>query len=168
MQTEDFRRVHDLPDWAGGLYDGKIRLPVPGRNTRVESLRGAVMHEYTHHVVYLQSAGNCPVWFNEGLAQIFENNADDIEKLMQSQKKIATDIRPGEIDRLFRSNPKREQAAMLYQKSMQMTLKLVNDYGWHRTAEFLDLLSMGYSESRAINEAFAIDLNEFEVSLQAP
>lgn len=68
----DFQRVNDSPAWAGGLYDGKIRLPVPPRTVHAEQLRGAVFHEYCHHVIHVLADGRCPTWLNEGLAQYFE------------------------------------------------------------------------------------------------
>ncbi len=162
MQTEEFRRVHDLPDWAGGLYDGKIRLPVPGCNTRPSALKGAVMHEYTHHVVFLRSAGNSPIWLNEGLAQIFESDPDNSARFCELQSTLKANYNLEEIDALFKSNPGRQQAAALYQQALSASARLVNEHGWQRVSEFLDFLSMGYSQQRAAKEAFSREFAEIE------
>ncbi|EKD81763.1 MAG: peptidase M, neutral zinc metallopeptidase, zinc-binding site [uncultured bacterium] len=161
LQTEAFRKVHDLPEWAGGLYDGRIRLPVPARNTRPASIKGAIMHEYTHHVIYLLTSGNCPIWLNEGLAQIFENDHENLTQFISAEKRA--DFKSlGEIDQQFRRNPGRQQAATLYRNSLTATARLVEQFTWSRVAEFLEYLGMGYEMNHAATEAFASDFAELE------
>ena len=166
LQTEAFRKVHDLPEWAGGLYDGRIRLPVPAKNTRPAAIKGAIMHEYTHHVIYLLTSGNCPIWLNEGLAQIFENNHENLEQFTNADK-TADFASLSEIDRLFRSSPDRQQAAALYQTSLSASARLVEQFTWSRVAEFLEYLGMGYEVSRAATESFASEFAEIEKSCLA-
>jgi len=161
LQTETFRKVHDLPEWAGGVYDGRIRLPVPTKNIRPAAIKGAVMHEYTHHVVYLSTSGNCPVWLNEGLAQIFENNYQNLERFTDPDQKSNFQSL-SEIDQQFRLNPTRQQAARLYQNSLSASARLVQQFDWYRIAEFLEYLGMGYDLNRATTEAFAANLAELE------
>ena len=146
LQTEDFRRVHDLPEWAGGLYDGKIRLPVMGKGVKPDHLRGAISHEYTHHVIFLLSSGNCPVWLNEGLAQIFEFDSD---------LKDANEIQSADYKNLSKfvaiiKGSSRQKAAQLYKDAHNLTLKLVNDYGWSNIAEILEKTSRGFKFDEAI------------------
>ena len=45
-----FRDITQMPDWAGGAYDGKIRIPVGGLTTVQEAagLLGILVHEMTH------------------------------------------------------------------------------------------------------------------------
>jgi len=164
MLTEDFRHVHDLPDWAGGLYDGKIRLPVPGTLVRPSSLRGAVLHEYTHHVVYLKSAGKCPVWLNEGLAQIFENGESRLESMHKRLHNDAAPLHtPTEIDRLFTQNPDRATATKLYQQSLTITAGLVAEHGWPRISELLEAIAAGQRLETAFQQTLAAGLNEIAV-----
>ena len=150
FQTNDFKMVHDLPDWAGGVYDGKIKLPVPANSAAI-ALKGAIFHEYTHHVIYLASSGNCPIWLNEGLAQIFENDSDNIpdstEDLFEYDEKLQS------IDDGFKSSPDRNTAIRLYKLSFNSSCKLINEYGWNSVAEILRLLSIGKSFDEAANEA---------------
>ncbi|MBU1108737.1 MAG: hypothetical protein KKB51_18825 [Candidatus Riflebacteria bacterium] len=161
LQTETFRKVHDLPEWAGGVYDGRIRLPVPTRNIRPAVVKDAVMHEYTHHVIYLITSGSCPIWLNEGLAQIFENNYQNIERWTYPDQK--SEFKSfSEIDQLFRLNPSRKQAAILYKASLITSARLVQKYDWDRIAGFLEYLGMGYDLNRAATEAFSADFAELE------
>lgn len=160
LQTDAFRKVHDLPEWAGGLYDGKIRLPVPAKNTRPAAIKGAIMHEYTHHVIHLISSGNCPIWLNEGLAQIFENNYEKVGQFIDDTE--LTFFALADIDQQFNKNPDRQLAAKLYQASQTATARMVTEYTWSRVAAFLEYLGMGYQLNHASTEAFAVEFSELE------
>lgn len=145
METRDFRNVHDLPDWAGGLYDGKIRLPVPAA-TPPESIRGAIRHEYTHHVIFLLSASNCPVWLNEGLAQIFEFDT-------QPWQIQSLDLSLNELDRFvenLKNSRSHAQASRLYNQAQKAASNFVHQYGWPVMAEILAKLGKGYSIQEAV------------------
>ena len=64
---EQFRDVTQSPSWAGGAYDGRIRIPVAGRIDETELAR-VITHELTHAVVHSLAPRGVPVWLNEGLA----------------------------------------------------------------------------------------------------
>ena len=68
---EQFRDVTQSPSWAGGLYDGRIRVPVAGRVAE-KDLRRVLTHEFTHAVVYSLAPRGVPQWLNEGLAVLME------------------------------------------------------------------------------------------------
>ncbi len=67
---KDYKSVTAGPDWSGGLYDGKIRLPVGGAQELSAQLKSVLFHEYTHVVIQEITQGNCPTWLNEGLAEL--------------------------------------------------------------------------------------------------
>jgi tetratricopeptide (TPR) repeat protein len=68
---EQFRDITRSPSWAGGAYDGRIRIPVAGALNRPAELDRIVTHEYTHAVVQQLYPG-VPRWLNEGLATFME------------------------------------------------------------------------------------------------
>ena len=68
---EQFRDVTQSPSWAGGLYDGRIRIPVAGRVDE-QDLRRVLTHELTHAVVYSLAPRGVPQWLNEGIAILME------------------------------------------------------------------------------------------------
>jgi hypothetical protein len=72
---EQFRDVTQSPSWAGGLYDGRIRVPVAGRIDE-KALRRVVAHEFTHAVVYSLAPRGVPQWLNEGLAILMERGGE--------------------------------------------------------------------------------------------
>ncbi len=69
-----FKDITQAPDWSGGAYDGKIRIPVGGIKTVQESagLLSILVHEMTHAFLYRMAPRGLPLWFNEGLATTFQ------------------------------------------------------------------------------------------------
>jgi len=69
---EVFRDVTRVPGWSGGLNDGRIRVPVQGMESVSDLLARILKHELTHSFVYQKTAGRCPTWLQEGVAQWME------------------------------------------------------------------------------------------------
>jgi tetratricopeptide (TPR) repeat protein len=67
-----FKDITRLPSWVGAVNDGKIRIPVSGLTSLTPQLARMLKHELTHSFVHQATQGRCPVWFNEGLAQLEE------------------------------------------------------------------------------------------------
>jgi hypothetical protein len=63
--------VTGAPPWSQGLYDGKIRIPVRFVKNVKALDRVVLKHELVHALIHLKTAGNCPIWLHEGLAQFF-------------------------------------------------------------------------------------------------
>lgn len=164
FQTNDFKMVHDLPDWAGGVYDGKIKLPVPSGSIP-QSLKGAIYHEYAHHVIYLASSGNCPIWLNEGLAQIFENDSDELPDISDDNLTYEEGLQS--IDKGFRSSPDRVAAVKLYKLSYNITCKLIKEYNWNAVSDILRLLSIGKSFDEVSNEVLGESQDDLEARIIA-
>ncbi len=73
------------PDWAAGMCDEKIRI-----NTDDDTLREPqflylmLTHEYVHYAVRHMTGGKCPLWLEEGIAQVETQNAPaGTEELLQ-------------------------------------------------------------------------------------
>jgi tetratricopeptide (TPR) repeat protein len=69
---ESFFDVTRVPGWAGGLNDGRIRVPVQGLETVSDLLARILKHELTHSFVFQKTGGRCPTWLQEGVAQWME------------------------------------------------------------------------------------------------
>src|SRR3989338_5819666 len=68
--AESFRRLRtETPEWMGGQFDGKIRVPLPSAQLDPLEVKRIIFHEYTHALVHDLTSGRCPIWFNEGLAE---------------------------------------------------------------------------------------------------
>ena len=70
--NKQFQDITRAPAWAGGGYDGRIRLPVGDALKSPQALDRVVTHEYVHAVVRNAAGNNVPAWVNEGLASYFE------------------------------------------------------------------------------------------------
>lgn len=73
LYTEkQFRDITRAPEWSGGQYDGRIRIPVAGASPRSELFERVLTHELTHAILANIVPGGPPAWLDEGLAQHFE------------------------------------------------------------------------------------------------
>jgi len=70
--NQAFRDITRTPSWVGAMNDGKIRVPVSGLTQMTPDLARVLKHELTHSFVRQITLGHCPIWFNEGLAQLEE------------------------------------------------------------------------------------------------
>lgn len=68
----DFSATQSAPHRVQGLFDGKIRVPLPSGPRASDALRRILWHEYTHVLVHDLTKGRCPLWLNEGLATVEE------------------------------------------------------------------------------------------------
>lgn len=151
----DFRTVTSGPDWSGGLYDGKIRLPVGGAEQLTDQLKGVLFHEYTHVVVQELTHGNCPTWLNEGLAELEGRKVfnQPLGMLGKAAKNSAY-IPFSRLEKGFTDLPARE-AAMAYQQSYAMVNFMVSSYGWPKVNEILVNLGNGMGIAEAVKRALA-------------
>ncbi len=70
--AEDFYALTGTPDWVGGIFDGKIKMPTGGLKEITEDAQRLLTHELVHALLHSMSKGRCPRWLHEGLAQYEE------------------------------------------------------------------------------------------------
>lgn len=70
-----FRRVTRVEGWVGGLYDGRIRVPVDRYTEERAHLQAVLRHELAHAFAHDLAGGAPPTWLDEGLAQILEGSS---------------------------------------------------------------------------------------------
>ena len=70
--NRQFQDITRAPAWAGGGYDGRIRLPIGGALRSPQVLDRVVIHEYVHSVVRTAAPTGVPAWIDEGLASYLE------------------------------------------------------------------------------------------------
>ncbi len=83
--NKQFQDITRAPAWAGGGYDGRIRLPVGGALKSPQTLDRVVTHEYVHAVVRNAAGSNVPAWVNEGLASYLESSDKSWVRLVLKQ-----------------------------------------------------------------------------------
>lgn len=159
----DYKMVTDSPDWSGGFYDGKIRLPFGAMNVVSPMIRGVLYHEYAHVVVFELTRGNCPLWLNEGIAEMFgrmqfNTPLPEFGRAARTGKLI--DFRKLE-DNFSVLSP--SAAALAYQQSYALVNYMVTTYGWHRIKLILSGLGMGLT----FDESATAALKDYNLNYDA-
>src|SRR5579863_2101857 len=73
LYTEQaFFDVTQAPTWSGAINDGKLRIPISGLTSLTPELARVLKHELAHSFINQLSAGRCPPWLHEGIAQLLE------------------------------------------------------------------------------------------------
>lgn len=83
--AEDFLNATQLGEHIGGVYDGKIRVPIKDKSGALlkdDELKRRLVHEYVHVVVRHIAGDKAPWWLNEGLAQMISEDFSPRDKRM--------------------------------------------------------------------------------------
>ena len=147
---KDFYDTTQAPVWSGGIYDGKIRLPIRGIEGQSASLKKVLFHEYTHAVVHSLTPG-CPLWIHEGLSEYFSTHYP---------KKIGQVIPLNYLEKSF-SGLRGENLRIAYWESYSAVSYLIEKYGLFRMKDLFVSLSRGNDINQAFRDAFSITYNEF-------
>jgi tetratricopeptide (TPR) repeat protein len=143
---QEFRAATQAAEWVGGLYDGKIRLPLGGLR-RLDPLARAVLdHELAHAVVHAKTRGNCPRWLHEGLAQIVEG------------RQLTFAERRGVAALLGEREPARwEEGGFSYAAALSLTRHLESRRGMSGIVRLLEGLGEGADLDRALRDEYGLD-----------
>ncbi len=153
-ERADFAAVTGSPDWAGALYDGKIRVPLVHGMQMSPELESLLYHEYAHVAVYFLSNRNTPVWLNEGLAELAGRRRLDaptlhLQAALRDDRLIPWETLAGP----FAGLPA-ESVPLAYEQSHSLVAHLVDRYGWHTLRELLERLAAGGEWQAAVDAAW--------------
>jgi hypothetical protein len=142
---QEFRDVTQAPGWVGGLYDGKIRVPLGGLNRLHSRARQVLSHELTHAVVHSKARGNCPRWLHEGLAQITERKT-----LTRAERELVA-------RRLGSGDPAEwERDGFSYPMALSLTRHLESRQGFDAVVYLLQLLGEGQDLDPALRAVYGM------------
>ena len=71
-RKEGFHEATGIGHWAGGLFDGTVRVPVEDMQKEKNDLERVLRHEIAHAFISSAGGSGVPGWLNEGLAQYLE------------------------------------------------------------------------------------------------
>ena len=77
-RRSNFDAVTGLDEWAGGAFDGSIRVPVSDLEKELAGLDPLLRHELVHAFVQHIGGRSVPGWFNEGLAQWLSGERESV------------------------------------------------------------------------------------------
>jgi tetratricopeptide (TPR) repeat protein len=146
----DFAAATGAPFWIGGLYDGKIRIPVRGVIGREAALKRILFHEYTHALIYSVTPA-CPRWIHEGLAEYCSG----------SRPPRIGQIIP--LERLENASAwwNGESAPLAYRESHAAVAALIDRFGLDRLKQFLLALGRDETLPEAFQGAFYMPYSRF-------
>jgi len=140
LYTEkQFFDVTQTPAWAGGIFDGKVRLPVAGTEPNPEELRRIVTHEYVHAaIVQATFPAVVPTWFHEGVAMNLEGG----DRMAWARARVARRVKPVPLAALTDSfmGLGQSDAEAAYAESYLVVRSLLDRFGTFRLADLVGRL----------------------------
>jgi tetratricopeptide (TPR) repeat protein len=128
---QQFRDVTRAPAWAGGQYDGRIRIPVAGASQQPELFEKVLTHELAHAIVAGIAPGGVPAWLNEGLAQYFDGT--DVSTAARRMKALGRSISLKRLEGSF-GRLSAAEAQVAYDESL-LAVNVIAErpaFGWTR------------------------------------
>jgi tetratricopeptide (TPR) repeat protein len=163
---EAFQDVTRAPGWAGAINDGKLRLPIQGLNSMTPEFRRVLKHELTHSFIVQKTAGRCPVWLNEGLAQWEEGKSPSRFGVALAEQYAAGRFIPlrnleGSFIGLDSAT-----AALAYAESLAAVDYLVRSNGMSDLERLLERLPTAMGFEDAMRETLRLDYEELDDGLK--
>jgi tetratricopeptide (TPR) repeat protein len=166
LYTEQaFFDVTRAPSWTGALNDGKLRIPINGLSSVTPELARVLKHELAHTFINHLSAGRCPPWLHEGIAQLLEpkslgGDGRQLAQLFKSQGEIPLNVLEGSFMRFSGS-----QAYLAYAESLAAVSYINDSYGMGDIQRILQHLSEGSSTEAALRATIHSDYGQLESDL---
>jgi tetratricopeptide (TPR) repeat protein len=163
--TEQFRDITRAPIWAGGAYDGTVRVPMRGALANPQELDRVLAHEYTHALVHSLATRNVPAWLHEGLAAALETDLNQVNGAASSEPLPA-----GALAALQSSFGRftGDQARLAYDVSARAARQLLDEAGGFAVANLLRDLGQGVDFNEAFLHRIQRPFASFEADLSTP
>ena len=126
-------------NWAGGIYDGIIKLFM-GEDGSLPSIR-TLQHELVHASLSRNYKHRPPMWFEEGLAELFEHRDKPIDPAFESIVANRVYVPLTTLSDGFHLLEAGEEASAAYQQSRLLMLWLQRDNGPMNIDDALALLN---------------------------
>ena len=161
---EQFRDITQSPAWAGGLFDGRIRVPVQGALQNPREFERVLTHEFTHALVRAVAPRHVPTWLNEGLAVIFEGSSAETRE----QQLRAAKTRPAltSLEGPFASLD-RPSAVIAYAESASAVQAMLDLGGPNAIAGLLSDIGRGLPFAEAFERNVLVSYADFQETLRS-
>jgi len=159
-----FFDVTQAPSWSGAINDGKLRIPIEGMTTVTPELARVLKHELAHSFINQISAGRCPQWLHEGIAQALEPkplaNGRRLSELFQAQREIPFNALEGSFMRYSPS-----EATLAYDESLAAVQYIIDTYGMGDLPRILQRLAEGSSTEAALRATIHSDYGQLQTEV---
>ena len=163
--NEAYFDVTRAPSWTSALNDGRLRIPVQGLDSVTPDLARVLRHELTHSFIRQITHGRCPVWLNEGLAQLEENKTIDrfrpqLAQLYTAKKQVPLAALSGSFMGLNDA-----QAALAYTESLGAVQYIRDTYGMSDLERILQRIGDGEATETAMRDTIHTGYDALEDDL---
>ena len=160
--NQTFGDLTRTPGWVGALNDGKLRIPVSGLSSVTGELSRVLKHELAHSFVQQITQGRCPVWLNEGVAQLVEGASSARSGGLLSRAYSERRFLP--LERLEKSfmglSP--QEASLAYAESLAAAEYLRDTYGFSTIVRMLKRIPTSPSFSALLQSSLRTDYDGLE------
>ena len=166
LYTEQaFFDVTHAPTWSGAMNDGKLRIPISGLGSITPELAHVLKHELAHSFITQLSAGRCPPWLHEGIAQFLEpksisGEGHQLAQLFKSQHNIPLNVLEGSFLQFSGA-----EAYLAYAESLAAVSYINDSYGMSDIQRILQRISQGTSTEAALRATIHSDYGQLESDL---
>jgi tetratricopeptide (TPR) repeat protein len=166
LYTEQaFFDVTHAPSWSGAMNDGKLRIPISGLNSVTSELAHVLKHELAHSFITHLSAGRCPPWLHEGIAQYLEpkslgSEGRQLAVLFKAQRNIPLNALEGSFMQFSGA-----QAYVAYAESLAAVTFITDSYGMSDIQRILQRIGQGNSTESALRATIHSDYGQLESDL---
>jgi tetratricopeptide (TPR) repeat protein len=159
-----FQQDARTPEWAEGVNDGTIRVPVLGLDRPSPRLVQVLRHELAHSFIAARTGGNCPTWLQEGVSQWLEGGDP-----ARDDAAVARATREGRLMPLltleapFQTLPAFD-LQLAYAESLSAVAHVLRKRGEAGIVRLLAALSDRLPSEEALPVALALSYPEFQKS----
>jgi tetratricopeptide (TPR) repeat protein len=162
---EEFHDITQAPGWTGGIYDGRIKLPIGGLREKTPLLERTLRHEFAHVLVTLLTRNHVPVWLSEGVAIWAEEDEDGERSAWALQTIAGRRLRNlADLEQPFMRLPEGE-VGLAYAQSYLAVRSILDAHGSESLRRILGALGDGASIDGAFESVLAIHFGRFESDL---
>jgi hypothetical protein len=159
---EQFHDITQSPEWAGGAYDGRIRVPVQGALANPAEFERVLTHEFTHALVHSIAPRGVPFWLDEGLAVRFEGSEPEGKR---TRVRSAPALLP--LPRLEASfaTLSAADATLAYAQSAVTVQAMFEQAGGAAIVSLLEAVGTGVPFAEAFEHTMLVSYSEFQKRL---
>jgi tetratricopeptide (TPR) repeat protein len=164
LQTEAAFQDGRTPEWAAGLNDGTIRVPVRGLDRPHANLGRVLRHELAHSFIAARTGGNCPTWLQEGVSQFLEGGDPAREDATLAELARQGQLLPLlSLEAPFQTLPPAD-VTTAYAESLSAVAHILRKRGDAGIVRLVLALSDGLPSEEALPVALALSYPEFQHS----
>lgn len=163
LTNRQFFDITGSPGWAGGVYEGQIKVPVDKYET--DLLRIVLTHEYIHAVIFDRLSFRCPWWLNEGLAQYMSGDNNGNAKKLEIAAQFMKEGEPPALEELpgdMLKGGDKKMVGVAYALGLSAVNYFIRVYGVSSMRHVLEVMAEGKSFTSVVMDITGYSFSEFQ------